>query len=96
MNEDVVQKLNVSLTMHYKKLKPTKDRGIHLLRENECMNANAIVYFYKPEHIGSQFDDSNRMIQWVMSQIYTYNPAEEAVYGVITNDNVIYSHVAKL
>jgi hypothetical protein len=96
MNEELVRKLNVALTMHYKKLSQTKERGIFLIQESDCINAHASLIFYKIEHVKSQFDTNQRMIQWVLKQLHEYSPEVEVVFGIIVSREEILSHVVRL
>ena len=96
MNEDSIRKLNVSLTVHYKTLKRTKERGVYLVHDTECMNPSTPLIFYKMDQVKTQFDMNERMNEWLMSQINTYSVEQQAVYGIIVEKRMVLSHVVNI
>ena len=96
MNEADINKLNVSLTMHFKKIKKTDKPCVYLIKESNAMNAQEALICCKPENITSHFDMDNRMNQWLMNQLTTYEVDKQAIFGIILNNGSILSHVVNV
>ena len=96
MNADLlsIERLNVALTMHYKKLKKTEERSIYTIDSKSCMSPDSTLILYKMDDVRNNFDMNNRMVQWVMNQLNTYDTETECVFGIVDNE-CIYSHVVK-
>jgi hypothetical protein len=97
MDDNLIRKLNVAVTMHANKLKLDKnERLIYLVEESQCMNPNAKMVLCRLENIINHFEH-NDMNRFVIKQIQNYDIDTQAVFGMICNSGkTIYSHICNL
>lgn len=89
--------LNKFVQVHARKIKIKDERCIHLVEYDENkLPIDVTLQCYTAEDVLAQFDTSSKLIQWILSQVNTYDVKKEVVAGLIFSKSNVLAHVVCL
>ena len=95
--EEEQKALQAFVSMHAKKASIKKYRCAHLTEYKKTgIPLNVALEEFSIENVQNTFDCDNKLVQWTLNQLTTYDYDKEIVIGLMFPNNTLLTYVVRL